>query len=109
LALTLGGAALNIRVIANTNEAIKTAVASGVGLGFASTRAIAREVSAGELVVIGSDLVALERELTMITPRHVYQGAVTAAFAHHLRAWFAAEPLVSSALNVGFREPSCDG
>ena len=30
-------------------------------------------------------------EVTLITPKQVYQGAVQAAFADHLRAWFATE------------------
>jgi DNA-binding transcriptional LysR family regulator len=91
LASSLGGAGLNIRFMADTNEAIKAAVAAGVGLGFASTRVIAHELAKGELVVIAADAIALERELTLITPKNVYQGVLPRAFADHLRAWFAAE------------------
>ena len=97
LAGILGATGLNIRFIANTNEAIKSAVAAGVGLGFASTRAISRELAAGEFVLIEAKSVLLERELTLITPKHVYQGALPQAFADHLRSWFAAE--VNSSLD----------
>jgi DNA-binding transcriptional LysR family regulator len=97
LASTLGGPGLNIRLMTNTNEAIKAAVAAGVGLGFASTRVIAREVAAGDLVVIGAAAVTLERELTLIRPKQVYQGAVPQAFAAHLRSWFASERVLVGA------------
>lgn len=80
---------LNIRLVANTNEAIKAAVAAGLGLGFASTRVIAREVAAGELVELEANSVAFDRGLTLLTPKRVYQGALPKAFADHLRAWFA--------------------
>src|SRR4029453_16744006 len=53
LSMTLGGGGLNdIRFVANSYEAVKAAVREGLGLGFASERVIAREVAAGELVVV---------------------------------------------------------
>jgi DNA-binding transcriptional LysR family regulator len=91
LTMMLGGAGLDIRFVANTNEAIKAAVASGLGLGFASMRVIAREVAAGELVLIAPETMALERTFTLLSPKRVYQGALPKAFAEHLRAWFATE------------------
>jgi DNA-binding transcriptional LysR family regulator len=95
---SLGGPGLDIRFVANTNEAIKAAVAAGLGLGFASTRVIAREAAVGELVVIEASSVTLDRRLTLLAPRQVYQGALPKAFADHLRTWFAAErPKVEAA------------
>lgn len=92
LSTTLGGGGLNnIRFVANTYEAVKKAVKAGVGLGFASERVIAREVAAGELVVLKTDSVALNRRFTIIAPKRVYQGALPTAFTEHLRQWFAAE------------------
>jgi hypothetical protein len=41
--------------------------------------------------LIEAKSVLLERELTLISPKHVYQGALPQAFADHLRAWFASE------------------
>jgi DNA-binding transcriptional LysR family regulator len=92
LANALGGGGLNdIRFVANTYEAVKTAVMAGLGLGFASLRVIAREVAAGELVLIKADSVALDRRFTLLAPKHVYQGTLSKAFGEHLREWFAAQ------------------
>ncbi|TAK99655.1 MAG: hypothetical protein EPO08_15765, partial [Rhodospirillaceae bacterium] len=91
LTMKLGGGGLDIRFVANTNEAIKAAVSAGLGLGFASTRVIAREVAAGDLVEIEANAVALDRGFTLLAPKRVYQGALPKAFADHLRAWLAAE------------------
>jgi DNA-binding transcriptional LysR family regulator len=90
LATVLGGGGLtDIRFVANTYQAVKTAVAAGLGLGFASERVIAREVAAGELVVLNTPAVVLERSFTLIYPKGVYQSALPQAFADHLRGWFA--------------------
>jgi DNA-binding transcriptional LysR family regulator len=91
LAMMLREGALNdVRLVANTYEAVKTAVMAGLGLGFASMQVIAREVAAGELVVIPASSVVLERQIILLTPRDVYQGKLPKAFAGHLREWFAA-------------------
>jgi DNA-binding transcriptional LysR family regulator len=97
LTLTLGAGGLDIRFVANTNEAIKAAVATGLGLGYASTRVIAREVAAGDLVPVDAKSVALERVFTLLTPKRVYQGALPMAFADHVRTWFANEPAAEQA------------
>jgi DNA-binding transcriptional LysR family regulator len=92
LATTLGGGGLNkVRFVANTYEVVKVAVMAGLGLGFASTRVIAREVAAGDLVVIKADAIALNRRFTLLAPKRVYQGGLAKAFADHVRAWSAAE------------------
>jgi DNA-binding transcriptional LysR family regulator len=76
--------------VANSYEAVKAAVMAGLGLGFASMQVIAREVAAGELVVIPASSVVLDRQLILLTPKDVYQGKLPKAFADHLRTWFAA-------------------
>jgi DNA-binding transcriptional LysR family regulator len=92
LAMTLGGGGLNdIRFVASNYEAVRAAVMAGLGLGFASMRVIAREVAAGDLVVIKANSVALERRFTLLAPKCVYQGKLPKAFADHLRKWFATE------------------
>ena len=92
LATTLGGGGLNnTRFVANNYEAVKAAVMAGLGLGFASVRVIAREVAAGNLVVIKANSVVLDRRFTLLAPKRVYQGRLPKAFADHLRGWFATE------------------
>jgi DNA-binding transcriptional LysR family regulator len=92
LAMVLGGGGLNhIRFVANAYETVRGAVMAGLGLGFASMRVIAREIAAGDLVVIKADSVALDRRFTLLAPKHVYQGTLPMAFADHLRRWFATE------------------
>ena len=80
----------NIRFVANAYEVVRGAVMAGLGLGFASMRVIAREVAAGDLVVLKADSVALDRRFTLLAPKHVYQGTLPKAFTDHLRGWFAA-------------------
>jgi DNA-binding transcriptional LysR family regulator len=92
LATMLGGGGLNdIRFVANNYEGVRAAVMAGLGLGFASMRVIARDVAAGDLVVIKANSVVLNRRFTLIAPKHVYQGTLPKAFADHLRKWFATE------------------
>jgi DNA-binding transcriptional LysR family regulator len=92
LAMKLGGGGLNdVRFVANSYEAVKAAVIAGLGLGFASTHVIAREVASGELVALNADSVALDRSFTLLAPKGVYQGKLPKMFADHLRSWFAAE------------------
>jgi DNA-binding transcriptional LysR family regulator len=91
----LGGGGLNdVRFTANSYEAVKTAVKAGLGLGFASEKVIARELANGELSAINVPAVTMERRFTLLWPKSVYQSALPAAFAEHLRAWFseAGEP-----------------
>ena len=90
LAMALGEGRLNdVRFVASTYEAVKTAVIAGLGLGFASKHVIAREVAAGDLVEIAANSVVLDRRFTLLTPNHVYQGKLPLAFADHLRKWCA--------------------
>jgi DNA-binding transcriptional LysR family regulator len=86
------GGLRNICFVANNYEIVKAAVRNGVGLGFASERVIAREVAAGDLVVINAHAVPFNRKFTLIAPKRVYQGALATAFANHLREWFTGEP-----------------
>jgi DNA-binding transcriptional LysR family regulator len=96
LTSTLGGPGLDIRFVASTYEAVKAAVKCELGIGFASTQVIAREVAAGDLAVIKADALALDRTFTLLSPKRVYQGALPSAFADHLREWFAAHRTRSS-------------
>jgi DNA-binding transcriptional LysR family regulator len=90
LGMVLREGGLNhVRFVASTYEAVKAAVMAGLGLGFASRHVIAREVAAGDLVVIEANSVVLERKFTLLTPKDVYQGKLPKAFAEHLRRWFA--------------------
>lgn len=92
LSTVLGCGGLDgIRFVGDSYEAVKVAVKSGLGLGFASERVIAREVLAGELVVLPASSVALVRRFTLIVPKRVYQSALPRAFVDHLRLWFARE------------------
>lgn len=86
-----GGGLTNIRFEANTYEAVKTAVKAGLGLGFASSRIIAHEVSAGDLCVIDSQRVVFDRRFTLVSPKGIYQSTLPIAFADHVRKWFSSE------------------
>jgi DNA-binding transcriptional LysR family regulator len=94
LATLLGGAIHDIRFAATTYEGVRSAVVAGLGLGFASMRVIARQVAAGELVVIDADSSDLYRKFTLLAPKNVYHGTLPTAFADHLRGWFAREKTV---------------
>ncbi len=98
LATMLGGAIPDIRFAASTYEAVRSVVLAGLGLGFASMRVIAREVAAGELVVIDTNTPDLRRNFTLLVPKNVYHGTLPTAFADHLRAWFATERTVAQEL-----------
>lgn len=86
-----GGGLTNIRFEANTYQAVKTVVKAGLGLGFASSRIIANEVTAGELCVIDCQPVVFDRRFTLLSPTRVYQSALPIAFIDHVRKWFASE------------------
>jgi hypothetical protein len=51
---------------------------------------IARELAAGDLVVIPANAVTLRRRFTLLTPKDVYERRLPHAFTAHLRQWFAA-------------------
>jgi DNA-binding transcriptional LysR family regulator len=99
LLMTLGTPGMDIRFEAHTDEAMKAAVASGLGLGFGSARLIAREVTEGMLVQIETDAVALDRPITLLAPKRVHRRRLSELFAVHVRAWLAAEqPTTQGAL-----------
>ena len=92
LTLRLGESGLNIALTANTPEAIKSAVVSGLGLGCLSPLLIEKEVALGRIVTIDLDpSISMERNFYLITPLVVYKGRLIEAFADIAREFLGDE------------------
>ena len=68
-----------------SNEAVKRAVASGLGVGLLSVHAVAEAVAAGALTRLQTPLPPMRRALAIVTHRERPTGRVLAGFLAHCR------------------------
>jgi len=61
-------------------EAIKQAVAAGLGIACLPEVAIREAVAAGQLIALATPFLDLRRRLSLLVPRKRYRGAALAAF-----------------------------
>jgi DNA-binding transcriptional LysR family regulator len=76
--------ALQVALEVNSNEAIREAVARGVGIAFQSRSVIDRDVQAGRLVPVAVERLHLERNLYAITDAHRVDNPIVRAFVEFL-------------------------
>jgi DNA-binding transcriptional LysR family regulator len=87
MALGQGDPALRIALEANDDEVLRRAVIAGAGLGCMPARALARDVAAGALVALDTDL-DLRTLRIMVTARGLDPGRLAPAFAELAKASF---------------------
>ena len=75
---------LQVKLELGNSEAVKQAVKAGLGLGCLSELAIASEVNHGELIVLPSPSLNLQRELFIIQRKDTHQSQLLKALWNHL-------------------------
>lgn len=96
--LTAGLGRLQVELELGSNEAVKRAVASGLGLGCLSRLAVAGAVARGELVELATPLPPMQRVFAIVVHRTKHLGATAQAFVAHcmaMRARREEDPFVS--------------
>jgi DNA-binding transcriptional LysR family regulator len=78
---------LHIGLETNSVEAIKRAVADGVGLGCQSRLALAEELASGRLRELRLRGVDLTRPFNVVARKDIREGALQAAFVQHVLEW----------------------
>ena len=88
--LTLGiKGGIKIILETNSQEALKAAVMTGMGVGCLSLRVLGAEVAAGELVLLDTaGALDLQRDFSVIMPSQIYKGALQQAFHDALTQHF---------------------
>ncbi|MBN9411951.1 MAG: LysR family transcriptional regulator [Burkholderiales bacterium] len=76
---------LQVELELGSNEAIKRAVASGLGLGCLSELAVAGALARGELVELATPLPVMHRVFSIVVHRHRPLGQTAKAFVQHVR------------------------
>jgi DNA-binding transcriptional LysR family regulator len=70
----------------STNEAVKRAVAAGIGLGCLSELAVRDSVQQGWLVQLGTTFPAIDRTLSIVRHRSKKLGSAAEGFMQHCMA-----------------------
>lgn len=78
--------AIDVSLELGSNEAVKRAVAAGLGLGCLSRRAVAEAIASGWLVQIPSALPEMRRTLSVVVHRAKRLGRASKAFLDHCMA-----------------------
>lgn len=74
---------MEVELELGSNEAVKRAVASGVGLGCLSRYAVKEAIDQGWLVEVFTSLPAVQRTLAIVLHRSKRLGAAAAGFLQH--------------------------
>jgi DNA-binding transcriptional LysR family regulator len=80
------GIALNIRMELGSNEAIKQAVAGGLGLSILSGSTLSRAICENDLTILKVEGFPIARHWYVVRPRHKQLSVVTQTFLEFLRA-----------------------
>jgi DNA-binding transcriptional LysR family regulator len=74
---------VDVELELGSNEAVKRAVASGLGLGCLSRHAVSDAIASGWLVELGTALPPMRRTLSVVVHRAKQLGSASRAFLEH--------------------------